>query len=257
MRPCRGNRLIGKPMNSPRVLVEAHRGASLTHPENTLAAFRAALWAGADSVELDLRLARDGVAVVIHDETIDRTTEGSGEVAELTSPQLQVLDAGSWKDPRFTDQHVPTLDEALDLLAGRGRINLRLEAETTELVNAAMAAVESRHIHHQVVASSIHFHLLAILKRHLPEIRALHLLAAPPDTSYWSGDGRFIDGVELDGDLIDAAVVEDIVARGKTVWAQTVDDPDQAVAVAAHGVAGITTSDPATILEALRRGGYR
>ena len=88
-------------MNNPLVLVDAHRGASAWFPENTLVAFEAAIASGADSVELDVQLSADGVAVVIHDDTVDRTTLGSGAVAQLTAAELAALDAGSW--PRDLD----------------------------------------------------------------------------------------------------------------------------------------------------------
>ena len=91
----------------PRVI--AHRGASAAAPENTLAAFRAAKEQGAEMVELDARLTRDGVLVVIHDSTLDRTTDGRGRVALSDSDSIARLDAGSWFDPAFRGERLPTL----------------------------------------------------------------------------------------------------------------------------------------------------
>jgi glycerophosphoryl diester phosphodiesterase len=93
--------------------VVAHRGASGHAPENTLAAFRHAVELGARFIETDLRLSRDSRFVAIHDETLDRTTNGRGPVHALTLAELRELDAGSWFGPEFAGEHVPTLDEIL------------------------------------------------------------------------------------------------------------------------------------------------
>ncbi|MGC9502414.1 glycerophosphodiester phosphodiesterase [Baaleninema sp.] len=105
-------------MNDPIEAYEiiAHRGFSAIAPENTLAAFDLALDAGADSIELDVRLSGDGVPIVIHDETLDRTTPMRGNVSETPWRQLRDLDAGSWFDEEFAEERIPTLAEALDAI---------------------------------------------------------------------------------------------------------------------------------------------
>jgi glycerophosphoryl diester phosphodiesterase len=101
-----------------RVDVIAHRGASAYSPENTLTAFRLAYEMGADWFELDCTLTADEQVIVIHDDTVDRTTNGEGEVAEMTLAELKRLDAGSWKDPKFAGEGLPALAESLDLAKG-------------------------------------------------------------------------------------------------------------------------------------------
>ena len=100
----------------------AHRGASGTFPENTVSAFRAAIDAGADMCELDVQLSRDGAIVVIHDDTVERTTDGKGEVAELTLEELRRLDAGA----KFKDGPFKGLTGPIERLDERGRIRLLL-----------------------------------------------------------------------------------------------------------------------------------
>ncbi|MFW6367838.1 MAG: glycerophosphodiester phosphodiesterase [Halothece sp.] len=95
----------------------AHRGYSAVAPENTLASFRAAIREGVWGVEFDLHLSWDGIPVVIHDPTVDRTTNGTGNVAEKTISQLQALDAGSWFHPQFASETIPTFQEVLHLFA--------------------------------------------------------------------------------------------------------------------------------------------
>lgn len=96
--------------------IGAHRGASETHPENTLAALRAAVALGVHLVEIDLRLTRDRFTVLMHDATVDRTTNGRGAVADLRYEDVRLLDAGSWKHRRFCAERVPTLEQALAVL---------------------------------------------------------------------------------------------------------------------------------------------
>ena len=99
---------------SPPIVV-AHRGSSRKYPENTLCAFEAALSQGARWIETDITLTQDKFPVVIHDDTVDRTTNGSGNVKDLTLSEIQTFDAGSWFDPRFSNQAIPTLEQLLDL----------------------------------------------------------------------------------------------------------------------------------------------
>lgn len=97
--------------------VIGHRGAAGHAPENTLAAFRIGLGLGAEGVECDVHMSRDGRIVVIHDPTVERTTNGEGRVGELTFEELRALDAGSWFDARFSGERIPSLDELFELLS--------------------------------------------------------------------------------------------------------------------------------------------
>ncbi len=114
-----------------RVNVIAHRGASAYAPENTLAAFALAAEMGADWFELDCTLTKDGEVIVIHDDTIDRTTGAEGVVAEMTLSELKRYDVGSWFDPKFAGERLPTLGEALDL-AKEKRIGVYVEIKNSD-----------------------------------------------------------------------------------------------------------------------------
>lgn len=100
-------------------VIVCHRGACLVAPENTFASLEKAIALGADVVEFDVRPSRDGILYVIHDATVDRTTDGSGRVADLLSSELDALDAGSWFAPEFAGQQIPRLDAFLDACKGR------------------------------------------------------------------------------------------------------------------------------------------
>jgi glycerophosphoryl diester phosphodiesterase len=110
-----------------RVVVISHRGEHLHHPENTMPAFQEAIRVGADFFELDVRTTSDGKLVLMHDGTVDRTTNGHGEVAKMTFDEIRALDAGAKMSPEFAGTRVPTFDEALDL--ARGKIGIYVDVK--------------------------------------------------------------------------------------------------------------------------------
>ncbi|MEE4355231.1 MAG: glycerophosphodiester phosphodiesterase family protein [Desulfococcaceae bacterium] len=110
----------------------AHRGYRAAYPENTLSAFRAAVNGGVQMIELDVSLSKDRKLVVMHDETLDRTTDGRGRVCDSTLAEIRKLDAGSRFSPDFAGEAVPTLAEVLELAAGRVRVNIEIKAEAFE-----------------------------------------------------------------------------------------------------------------------------
>ena len=120
----------------------AHRGASDTHPENTLAAFREAIRLGAQMIEFDVALTRDGQLVLMHDATVDRTTGGSGRVSDLKLAEVKALDAGSWKGQPFKEERVPTLDETLAMMPENIWLNVHLKGsvELAEKVTRRIVA---------------------------------------------------------------------------------------------------------------------
>lgn len=120
-------------MNSTRFFPIAHRGFSSQAPENTLAAFDLALESGFDNIELDVQLTSDKVPVVIHDATVDRTTNGDGAVSSFTLAELRKLDAGSWFDKKYTGEHIPILEVVLQRYAGKIHLHLELKSNDLEL----------------------------------------------------------------------------------------------------------------------------
>jgi glycerophosphoryl diester phosphodiesterase len=115
--------------SAPGTLVRiAHRGASGRAPENTMAAFAAALVLGVDAIELDCQLSADGVPVVIHDETLDRTTSGLGPVGAKSWNELAALDAGAWYGPTFRGERIPRLEDVLARLDGRVVLNVEIKS---------------------------------------------------------------------------------------------------------------------------------
>jgi len=126
-----GSGMAASPVeHTPRLLdVHGHRGAAGLAPENTLAAFRKAIELGVDALEMDLHVTRDGEVVVIHDETLDRTTDGRGSIADLTLDEVKRRDAGGKFAPAFRGERIPALREVIELVKASGNTRIRLDLE--------------------------------------------------------------------------------------------------------------------------------
>jgi len=133
------------------ILVEAHRGNSAFAPENTLPAIEQAVKLGVDRVEIDLECSVDGLPVVIHDNTVDRTTNGSGKVSLMTYAAIKKLDAGSWKAPEYTGSHVPLLQEVFEICKNRSMVNIDLK--NLEAIPGMISAIRDMNMEDQVVVT--------------------------------------------------------------------------------------------------------
>lgn len=110
------------------VSIYAHRGASGTHPENTLSAFSEALRISVDGIEFDVHLSKDHELIIMHDERVDRTTDGTGAIVDLTLKELKDLSAGAFFHTQFTEERIPTLADTLDLITGDVMLNVHVKA---------------------------------------------------------------------------------------------------------------------------------
>ncbi|MAO64388.1 MAG: hypothetical protein CL666_05265 [Balneola sp.] len=156
--------------NNDGLVVIGHRGASGYYPENTMAAFQAAYEMGAEMIELDVTLSKDGIPVVIHDLNLDRTTDGTGKVSHQNLKELRKLDAGSWFDVKFSSEQIPTLEEVLQFAAGKISLNIEIkpEAVTDSVHNGieekALELVNKYEMKHHVLFSSFDYRAIEHLK---------------------------------------------------------------------------------------------
>ena len=231
--------------------VWAHRGASSATPENTAASDEVARRAGAEWIENDVQPTADGVPVILHDATVDRTTDGTGPVRSKTTAQLAALDAGSWFAPAFTAQRVPTLAQQLDGLKTRGG-NLLLEVKgthTRDQVARIVQEVRAKGMTNRVFVQSFEVEHLRWMRELAPEL-PLGLLRSTLDP----------DPVAIAKDLglsaynpSDAAfqtrpgIVADLHAAGVAINIWTVDDANRWNALEKAGVDGIITNRPAEL----------
>ncbi|RGC65981.1 Glycerophosphoryl diester phosphodiesterase [Micromonospora sp. MW-13] len=239
-----------RPAGAPLTVV-AHRGASAAAPENTLVAQEIARRAGADFVENDVQPSRDGVPFVLHDGTVDRTTDGTGAIRSLTADQLKALDAGSWFAPQYAGARLPTLAEQLTDLRARGG-NLLLEikgAHTRDEVARIVEVIRAERMAGRVFVQSFEVDALRYTRELAPEL-PLGLLrgsldADPVAVSRDLGLTAYNPtGAAL---LARPAVVADLHAAGVAVLAWTVDSPAQWQQLERIGTDGIITNRPAEL----------
>jgi glycerophosphoryl diester phosphodiesterase len=237
------------------VLIFAHRGRSLEYPENTALAIASAFDAGADAVEVDIRLSKDGIPVVFHDDVLERTTNGAGRPADFTVAELKRLDAGRWRGPRFAGARIVTLEEAIRLAKGRGPLLLDLK------VDGMAEAVRWAYLRAGADPCSAFIGGWSEVQRadfaaHLPCARILRTERAPRVWNagfYADQRARRIWGFEL-GDEWPAAFIADATLHGLPVIAYTVNDEPTMRRLIEMGVAGIETDDPVllrTLLDTL------
>ena len=243
-----------------RPLVFAHRGASHEAPDNTLPAFLLAAELGVDGIELDVQLTRDGELVVIHDFGLEATTDGQGPVRDRTLAELKELDAGSWFDPVFSGQRIPTLQEVIEAVGHR--LLLNIELKTTSLRDDGLAAavvrvIEDNHLLDQTIVSS--FNPLAVwrVKVRNPWIFT-GLLYAPQmsivDRRPWLRHLVQPDALHPHYSLADEQHVHWANTRGYRVHTWTVDDPGDMWQLRKRGVDLIITNRPDILARVLGTG---
>ncbi|GAB4151647.1 MAG: glycerophosphodiester phosphodiesterase family protein [Candidatus Promineifilaceae bacterium] len=225
----------------PSPLIIAHRGASADAPENTLAAFALAQEQGADGIELDVMLSADGLPVVIHDDTLDRTTTAQGPVAARTAAEL-------------ADLHVPTLDDVF-LAFGPSllyNVELKLYSWRDRGLEAAVAdRIAAYHLESRVLVSSFHPACLRRARQHMTRTIPLALL----HHTRWLRVAHHLlamEAVHPDYKLVDAAYMAWAKARGYQVNVWTVDDPTAARRMLDLGVHAIITNRPRFLRQQLK-----
>lgn len=254
--------------NIKRPLIVAHRGASAHAPENTLAAFLMAIEAGAEGVEFDVRLAKDGVPVVIHDSSLLRTAKLKTKVSELTSKELSEINVGSWFNrrfrtkarPEFANETVPTLQQTLTLLKDfRGAIYVELKADTytfRELSAAVCNVIRDSPLLPQIIVKSFKLAAIPEVKHLLPEVQTAALFAV--DVMLLIRKREVIvtlarefgaDRISVHHSLVSPRLAQMAAEAGMPVTVWTVDDPFWIARRRNFGIDAIITNDPAKMLK--------
>ena len=233
--------------------IASHRGGGATAPENTLPAISAALAAGFDYVEVDVTLTSDRHPVLMHDATLDRTTDGHGLVSARTLEELRALDAGAWFDERFAGTRIPTLAEFLDVLAAssqRAIVEFKGEWDAAT-VGTAIAEVSARDLDRRVAFASFDARTLALVGAASEIAPRLLILRHVPDDVASAAAQAGVRGVLVDRKAVldRPEVVDALHAAGVRVVVYTLNKDAQWDAVTALGVDGIVTDDPGTLAE--------
>ncbi len=238
-----------------------HRGAPEAAPENTIPSFTAALEAGADGVELDVRLSRDGVVVVMHDRTVNKTTSGKGPVSRKTLAELKALDAGSKFSPAYAGTSVPTLEEAIAALPQHAFINIETKssAPAGHLLEQKVADLVSGYdLYHRVIVSSFNPFSLALLKQidsRIP-VGLLYLPVLRLDRRCLLN--RFKpEALHPHYSIVNSRYMSRARARGYKVYAWTVNSAAKMMELLDLGVDGIITNRPDLLSKLLRERGQQ
>ena len=250
--------------DSSTPLIIAHRGASRLAPENTIAAFNLAVELGADAVELDTMLTADGIPVVIHDKTLERSTNGSGKVSSKTAKEVRQLNSVTQADSEYSGEKVPTLEEVFFAVGSKILINVELKNLSSpydNLVKIVIGLIRDMDLSGRVLLSSFNPLALIQAKRIGPEIRRAALVGGGP---------RIIRGfMEMATDysalhpevsLVSQNLINKHHASGRIVNVWTVNDEVEMMRLLAMGVDGLITDVPKmarkVIESRLRKTGY-
>jgi glycerophosphoryl diester phosphodiesterase len=240
----------------------AHRGASHDAPENTLAAMRLAWEQKADAVEMDLWLSKDGRIVVLHDRDTKRVGGSGIPVVEQTWAEIERVDVGAWKDPRFKAERIPTLDSILSTIPRGRRAFLEIKCGAEILPELSRVIASSGRKPAELAIISFDFETLRKSKEEFPGIEHHYLQGYKKD----AGTGEFpqlaplilkaksagFDGLDLQSDWpIDEPFVAQVKASGLKLFVWTVNDPQAARRLTGAGVHGITTDRPGWLRDQL------
>ena len=244
-------------MKQPVII--AHRGASAAAPENTIAAFKRAVELGAGGIEFDVQLSLDGQPVVIHDETVDRTSNGTGWVKDKTLEELKTLDFGSWFAPGFSGERISTLEEVLFLLSSwTGMLNIEIKSGPVfyhGIEKKVVGLVRKYNMSHRVIISSFNHYSLVEVAGIAPEIGTgvLYMEGLYEPWSYAIKLGAC--AVHPLFHTLVPEVVEGCRENGIAVNTFTVDRPELIKKMIVMGVDGIITNVPDIALDIVRETG--
>ncbi|MEM6629515.1 MAG: glycerophosphodiester phosphodiesterase family protein [Bacteroidota bacterium] len=256
------------PTPPERPFIIAHRGASGEAPENTLIAIRKAMEQEADFIEVDLHMTRDGELVVIHDDRLERTTNGTGMVKDQLLPDLKALDAGSWFGKEFTGEAIPTLGEVMDLINGRCYLLLELKKHGlgyyTGMVRVVLDQLYERKAENWVILQSFHNPILEELALLDPEMTAHKLLHIdlPILPLYEDGEWNMHNIFEYPSvyslnpayQYLQPRFVNKAHREGYQVFVYTVNETQDMRRMTKMGVDGIITDFPGRAIRMQREG---
>ncbi|SFM30635.1 glycerophosphoryl diester phosphodiesterase [Paenibacillus sp. 1_12] len=241
----------------PTPMIIGHRGSAGEAPENTLASFRLAVEQGAHAIELDAQLTKDGEIVVIHDKTIDRTTNGRGAVAELTLAELKCYDAGSWFHEKYKGEQIPTLAEVYEQMPDECVINVEIKGEMDGTLERKLAEFlyHSGRKQRTLISSFLHKSLMK-LKVIAPEsLIGLGYTADVVDhIAFAEAFGAQVYSLHPHYKLIGLDEIRLAVDRGLRVYPYTVNDENDMRELLQAGASGLITDFPGRMHKVIGEG---
>jgi glycerophosphoryl diester phosphodiesterase len=232
------------------VAITAHRGAKVAAPENSMAAFRAAMDAGATYAELDVQHTRDRVLVVVHDGDLMRMGDDPRKVSELTAAEIATIDIGRKYDAKFAGERPPRLEEVIDLVRGRMRINIELKYNVPDpgLAPAVVDLLRREDFIDQVVITSLDYAALKQVESLEPRLRTGHIVTAAVGNVVRTE----ADFLSLNAARATPSLIRRAHAAGKEVHVWTVNEPELMLRMIERGVDNVITDDPALLVGVMR-----
>jgi glycerophosphoryl diester phosphodiesterase len=243
------------PVPAPRPLVIGHRGASADAPENTIAAFELALEQGVDGIELDVHLSRDEQPIVIHDFTLERTTDGVGPVNGRSVRELKRLDAGGWHGRRFRGQRVQTLQEVLERFRDRARFWIELKGDSAlypGIEERVVSMVEIYDVVDRVLVQSFDPTAIARVRTLNREVPVGALVAQAPVPGDLLRAGA-VSAICPDARVLTEELLGEIRGAELDCYVWTVNEPAQMDRLVEWGVSGLITDRPGLLRARLGR----
>ncbi|MBM3344275.1 MAG: hypothetical protein FJY56_19500 [Betaproteobacteria bacterium] len=238
-------------MSARPCLVIAHRGASSYAPENTFAAFDLALAMGAHHLELDVQMTRDEHLVVIHDDLVDRTSDGNGPVNSHTLAQLQALDAGAWFDAKFAGERILTLQALLERYRGRAHLHVEIKGKTEGLSERTADIIRRAGWPQAVTITSFQKDKLQALRAYAPELPAGWLLRNIDDDITGAATRLGIGQPCPKAEWVTPELVTRLREAGFNVRAWGVSNVDLMLRCVQAGVDGMTVNFPDKLIARL------
>lgn len=241
-----------------RTLVWGHRGAKAYAPMNTLPSFQLALEQGAHGIELDVHRSQDGYPVVLHDFTVDGTTNGQGRITDMTLAQIKELDAGSYFGEGYKGIQIPTLDEVFEIVGQQMVVNVEIKSDSvdTDGVEQVVADCIKRHaMGSRVIVSSFNPLTLKRFRQIMPQIPLgyLHQTGYEPDG--FDADAAIrredCEAWHPNHTMVDTAYMQHAQSLNRPVNVWTVNDPQRAKELRDLGVSALITDAPDVILKAI------
>lgn len=239
-----------------KTVIYAHRGASGSAPENTMAAFEKAVVIGSHGIECDVQMTKDGKLIICHDELVDRTTNGKGFIKDKNYNEIKTLDAGSWFGKEYIGERIPLLEELLELVKQR-RIYLNIELKTgviqyNGMEDKVVDMVKSYDLLDKTIFSSFNHYSIYEIKEKHPE--------AFTGALYMEGlyqPWRYLESIKCNCAhpfylAAQPMIIKGLLENGYTINTFTVDDPNTAAMLVKSGVEGIITNHPERMIGKLK-----
>ncbi len=241
------------------VFVIAHRGFSGAAPENTLVAFKRAMEVGSDMIELDIHLSKDRQVMVIHDDVLNRTTNGAGKVSDYTLEQLKQLDAGGWFAPQFKGERIPTLKEVLELARGHLLVNIEIKNgdpgryDIRDLAERALQEVKRAGMENQVLFCSFDPQALQRIQEKNPRVPTALILNKKWDFPQEVTGGKSFTLLSCRKSVLTPSNLSRARQKGLKVFVWTLDTEEEMEQFLNWGMDGIITNYPDRLIKILQK----